>query len=202
MSACIGPKRSPPLDLPHASPAAQGGEALLEAAANFHTETVEEILTIDGVDANGRNSGGMTPLMLAAECGHTETVRVLLTANAIDVNALDSDGFGSALTLAARCGYAATVDALLSADGIDVNLANEGRDTALTAAVEGGIFWHVGFGFTAIVTSLLCAKGIDLTAHDQGSRALSLCRKKEGFRVYDDGAIVAALEAACHWAAV
>ena len=64
-----------------------GNNALVLAADRGHTDVVEALLAVDGIDVNHATKVGGTALMLAAEAGHVDTLRVLLAKDGIDAGA-------------------------------------------------------------------------------------------------------------------
>ncbi|MDN5248135.1 MAG: ankyrin repeat domain-containing protein, partial [Wolbachia endosymbiont of Tyrophagus putrescentiae] len=109
---------------------------LLHLAAVYgHTETVNALLAVQGVEVNKKGSDGYTPLHLAAENGHTETVNALIDKDA-EVNMEDSDGY-TPLHCAARNGHTETVDTLID-KGASVNTVDRWQQTPLHLAACSG----------------------------------------------------------------
>ncbi len=109
---------------------------LLEAV---HEGTVEivKMLIERGADINGKNAGGVTPLMLATMRGDKELVSLLIDKGA-DVNAKSSSNW-TALFIAASHGYTEIAKMLLD-KGIDVNIKD--RDWGRTAQSQAEINHH------------------------------------------------------------
>jgi ankyrin repeat protein len=89
-------------------------------------------LLAKGARANGTDTWGNTPLLLAAREGHTEAVRMLIKAGAL----IDGrDGAMSPLAASALRGHTATVRFLISNDA-DINAAGLGGQAPLLLAVK------------------------------------------------------------------
>jgi len=88
-------------------------------------------LMMRGVEVNGADEAGITPLHDAAYYGHVEIVRLLLSKGA-KVTAVDEDG-STPLHHAAESGHEETVRALLNSNA-DAFIRNKQRCTALDMA--------------------------------------------------------------------
>jgi len=112
-----------------------GHTALMRAAVNGNTETVEELIH-QGVDINERDEKGRTALMFAVVNSHYETMTVLLEHGA-DVQAKSNEG-GTALMGAALAGDLRMVEALLD-KGADVHARlRDTNESAVTLATSHG----------------------------------------------------------------
>ena len=83
------------------------------------------------IDVNERNSGGITPLMLASERGHLDAVRLLIERGA-ELNSQRGDGV-SPLYLAAMFGHKETAQ-LLVQTGAEIDIQDENGITTLWMA--------------------------------------------------------------------
>ena len=114
---------------------ASGSLGLLSWASlgGLHPEVIT--LINKGVDVNGADMDGVTPLMWAAAGGHADIVRTLLNRGA-DADARDAEG-ASALMIVAQLGKLDVAKALLEG-GANPNLKdNSGRAAIHYAAVSG-----------------------------------------------------------------
>jgi ankyrin repeat protein len=108
---------------------------LLFKAAESGDAGLAAKLLKEGVDPNGRDVFGRTPLHLAAEEGHVAVVELLLKHGA-DPSSQDEDG-NAALHLAALRGWRDVAYVLLR-HGADPNARNAEGKTPLHLAAEGG----------------------------------------------------------------
>jgi len=99
-------------------------------------EIMKDLLAIEGIDVNAKNTWGNTALLLASMSGQTEPVAMLLTYGA-DVNMKDINGY-TALMWASMQGHTNLVAMLLEQPGIDVNAENDDGLTALHYASDNG----------------------------------------------------------------
>jgi type II secretory pathway predicted ATPase ExeA len=122
---------------PTTPPAGRGPSAavaLVQSAEAGNLIEVRDIIDA-GVSPNARDTGGMTPLMMAVIHNHDAIVELLLRKGA-DVNARDASGV-TPLMLAASKGRAVSLSRLL-ARGAHINAQSQRGWTALTyAAWEG-----------------------------------------------------------------
>jgi len=132
-----------------------GITALIAAAQNGHTETVEFLLS-KGADLHLQNDEQGNALIAAARNGRYKTVEVLLSKGG-DINAQNA-GQGFALNAAARNGQNKTVEVLL-AKGADINAQNARHGSALNAAARNG---HLA------TVELLIIRGADLNLFSKG----------------------------------
>ncbi|MBC6401461.1 MAG: ankyrin repeat domain-containing protein, partial [Ekhidna sp.] len=107
-----------------------GNTALMLAANDGQTTTVNALLAVSGINVNIQNSSNSTALILATNGGHTTIVNALLAVPNINVNLKVQDG-NTALHSAAAFGYTAIVEALLAVPGIRVNVISDANLTAL-----------------------------------------------------------------------
>ena len=134
----------------------------LKAAAGGDADRVALFLRA-GLDRNGADARGRTPLMAAAEAGKVNVVKLLLDENA-NPNLADRDG-ATALTLAAAAGQADVVRRLVEANA-DVTLRDKKNWTALMRAVFPG--------HKPVVDVLLATSRDRLQRDGQLDRALSV----------------------------
>ncbi len=107
----------------------------LVLSSRYGHDKVVEYLLQQGLDANTRDNGGVTPLVAAAEGGHLAVVGLLLAANA-DVNKATDTGQTPLMAAAAR-GATNIVTRLLD-NGAKVDERNADGETALIQAVKYG----------------------------------------------------------------
>jgi len=119
-----------------ASPATLVDQNELEHAVSQRNADQVKALLAQGVDVNGRNKAGGTPLMQAAMITDQVPIIKMLLANGADVNARDNAGF-TALIHACALGNSANAEALL-AGGASANAAtNKGSTSLMLAATIG-----------------------------------------------------------------
>ena len=87
--------------------------ALLRACQRGDTGVVE-VLLAHGADVNIKQSGKITPLIIAAQEGRTETIKVLVAQPGIDIEA-QLPGGRTALSQASKNGHVESVELLLAA---------------------------------------------------------------------------------------
>ncbi|XP_046559442.1 ankyrin repeat domain-containing protein 50-like [Haliotis rubra] len=139
-----------------------GNNILHHACREGHRETVEFVLSLDGVDINSKEWRSRTPVMEAAERGHRHVVELLVSKGA-DVSLVDND-CNNILHHACREGDRKTVDFLLSLDGVDINSRGGSSRTPVMEAAEWG---HND------VVELLVSKGADVSlVDDDGDNVL------------------------------
>eukprot|EP00045_Choanoeca_perplexa_P015928 m.207537 g.207537 ORF g.207537 m.207537 type:complete len:143 (-) comp17122_c0_seq46:133-561(-) len=108
---------------------------------------------------NQRDTGMLTPLMLAARNGHTQCIMALVKDFNADVTATDFNGFAVLHWLASN-GRADPLELLLN-DGFDIGTQDKHSRTLLHVACHAG---HV------TVLKLLLSRGIDINATDSDGR--------------------------------
>ncbi|XP_046564007.1 histone-lysine N-methyltransferase EHMT2-like [Haliotis rubra] len=109
-----------------------GRNTLYWACRGGDTETVEFVLSLDGVDINSRGWRSRTPVMEAAWWKHRDVVELLVSRGA-NVSLVDYDG-NNILHWAYRGGDRETVEFVLSLDWVDINVRNNYRQTAADVA--------------------------------------------------------------------
>lgn len=119
----------PTLRAPFTLPSGSLGLLSWASFSGLHSEV--QTLINQGVDVNGADPDGITPLMWAAGSGHADIVRTLLNSGA-DVDAIDAEGV-SALMTAAQLGNFDAVKTLLEG-GADPSLEYKPGGTALLLA--------------------------------------------------------------------
>eukprot|EP00045_Choanoeca_perplexa_P015924 m.207377 g.207377 ORF g.207377 m.207377 type:complete len:770 (-) comp17122_c0_seq25:781-3090(-) len=108
---------------------------------------------------NQRDTGMLTPLMLAARNGHTQCIMALVKDFNADVTATDFNGFAVLHWLASN-GRADPLELLLN-DGFDIGTQDKHSRVLLHVACHAG---HV------TVLKLLLSRGIDINATDSDGR--------------------------------
>ncbi|TFK24947.1 ankyrin [Coprinopsis marcescibilis] len=131
--------------------------ALRWVAGEGNEGAVKLLIGFGGIDINGQDAMGRTPLIKASQSGHEGVIRVLLAVDGIDINARDGSG-NTALIQASTMGHKAVVQLLLQSGGETAQeLAN--RELALVGASTGG--------HEEVVRMLLTVGGVDLKAREQ-----------------------------------
>lgn len=147
----------PMLLLIHASLLTSQTPALHQAVLQSHTSTVEALIN-EGVDINGRDRDGRTPLQVAATVGGPEKLEVirLLLAKGANPNLRDNSGT-SPLDEAVWKGWTERAALLLEGGAsIDAPESKTGASPLNEAAFQG----HIG------VVKLLIARGADARIRD------------------------------------
>jgi len=100
-------------------------------------EVMTALLEVDGCDANGGDSAGMTPLIWAARGGQEEAVALLLSQKAIDPDKPDNSS-NTPLSCAAVNGHELVVKQLLERGDVDPDKPNNQGHPPLNQAVLRG----------------------------------------------------------------
>ena len=109
----------------------------LHCVSLFGLVDVARALTmIDGVNINGTDETGATPLIWAAMSGHEAAVKLLLELEDVDPDRPDSSG-RTPMSWAAENGHEAVVKLLLAREDANFDRLNN-HDEALWLAVRGG----------------------------------------------------------------
>lgn len=143
-------------------------ELLFEAARLGRTEIVTTLLPL-GVDVNGRDARGFTPLILAAYGGHAATVEALLAAKADPCLPDTAQGNTAQMGVAFKGNDA--IAARLLKTKCPVDARNKAGQTALMMAAL--------FGRTAQVDMLIAA-GADPGAIDMTGRSAASVAAAQG----------------------
>jgi len=104
------------------------------ACGHGRIPVVEFLLQHPGVDVNGQNSEGATPLNIASQQGHLQVVSLLLADPRIDPTTMDNRG-RSPLFMAAQNGHAEVVSLLLQDGRSPVNTIRTDSTSPLWFAV-------------------------------------------------------------------
>ncbi|RDW62198.1 hypothetical protein BP6252_11631 [Coleophoma cylindrospora] len=143
-------------------------DAIILAAFTGHDFTLRDLLNVENIDLEIRDSEGRTALYWAASRGYESTVRLLLDSHA-NVNAQGSP-YGSALQAASARGHETIVKLLLD-NHADVNAKGGPYGSALQAASAEG--------HEAIVKLLLDAGKVEVDTKDKyGMTPLSYASEK------------------------
>ncbi|HVU16745.1 MAG TPA: TonB family protein [Candidatus Didemnitutus sp.] len=118
--------------------------SLLHFAALMDRPWAVPMLEAAGVELNGEDDSGDTPLVIAARMGRDDFVTALTSAGA-------SRREGSPMVVAARFGHTNVVRALLAAK-VGINLTDETHKSAVDAAIDGDY---------GDIVELLASKGAD-----------------------------------------
>lgn len=170
LSSCGGEESRPEADRQESDPSPNTGvertfQDLGNAALDGRLDVVREAVG-QGVDPDGTDQLGRTPLMFASYNGHTDIVRFLIREGA-DVLKQDDKGM-TPLMFAASGPFPDTVELLLDR-GAELNITDLGAGwTALMfAAAEGN----------REVVSILLDAGVDISIEDaDGDSALDFAR--------------------------
>jgi ankyrin repeat protein len=162
MAAPASPPAAPVTDAaaesaPAATPPAPSrpGSADLVLAARFGQEETVRNLLDQGVDVNGRDALGRTPLIGAAGERQPAVLRLLLARGA-ELGLQDRDGMNALMTAVIN-GRKDNVRLLLEA-GADLEALSPAGETALMVAIRAG---------QADLVDYLLARGADPDVHDQ-----------------------------------
>lgn len=137
---------------------------LMSDAARAGRDDMIPALLQAGVNIDGQDSKGYTPLIIATYNGR-ESVTALLLAQGADPNGIDGTKGNTALMGVAFKGYV-SIAALLLDSGADVNKVNAVGQTALMMASL--------FNQTVIIDMLLAAGACSETRDDAGNSAQSV----------------------------
>ncbi|XP_046580618.1 kinase D-interacting substrate of 220 kDa-like [Haliotis rubra] len=132
-----------------------GDNTLHWACMGGDRETVEYVLSLDGMDVNSRGWRSWTPVMRAAREGHRHVVEFLVSRGA-DVSLVDDVG-NNILHWACMGGDRETVEYVLSLDVVDVNSRGWRSWTPVMRAAREG-HRHV--------VELLVSRGADVSLVD------------------------------------
>ena len=172
-SSCLGVLLSAGADQVVNDLSVEGYTPLGKAAESGSWYCVNELLSVENVRVNERNSGGCTALHFAAERGHTACVKSLLGAKGIEID-VRNDGGWTPLDCAVKNGHVRCIKLLLSADPNRINDRNPAGNTLLCSAIIEGHYACVmallgtagilvNLGNKAGWTPLLCAIVFDRT---------------------------------------
>lgn len=142
-----------------------GTKLLGEAARSANVDVVRFLLSLDGVDPNGKNEDGWTPLFRAVSCRRSESkrkevIRLLLGQKGVNPNAMDFIG-RTPLWMAAKCGSADAIRILLDDQRISPDIESSYGLTALGVAVLKGHKYAVKalLGNKRINPNIKCSQG-------------------------------------------
>ncbi|XP_046582135.1 putative ankyrin repeat protein RF_0381 [Haliotis rubra] len=140
-----------------------GGNNILHyACEGGDRETVEFVLSLDGVDINSRGEWrSRAQVMVAARRGHRDVVEFLVSRGA-DVSLVD-DGGNNILHYACEGGDRETVEFVLSLDGVDINSRGGWSMTQVMEAAWRG---------QRDMVELLVSRGADVSLVDVSPRYL------------------------------
>lgn len=165
---------------PDAMPPPERRQELLFDAARLGRIDMIALLTGAGVDVNGYDSRGFTPLILASYNGHAEAIDALIDAGA-DPCKPDGTQGNTALMGAAFKGNDVIAARLLKT-GCDVNTRNHAGQTALMMAALFGRYMQV---------DMLVMAGADPALVDASNRSARTVASAQG-----NAAMVGKLDAA------
>ena len=156
-------------------------DALIHAAYDGDVARISALLAAGrGVDVDGANAAGHTPLLVAAKRGHKAAVAALLAAGA-NVHAVAND-CNTALMFAAADGHAAVTAALIAAGAAAPAGANKGVAKGADARrIDGwtALMIAAHHGHAAVVRALLAAGADPALATADGHTARSVCSGRE-----------------------
>ena len=124
----------------------------LHFASIFGLVEIARVLTMIGVDINGVDEIGATPLLWAAMNGHGAVVKLLLGRKGVDPNRVDVCD-QTPISWASRNGHAAVVELLLGREDIKPDGPNSYGRAPISRAAENG--------HEAVVKLLLAREGIN-----------------------------------------
>ncbi|CAG8904255.1 unnamed protein product [Penicillium nalgiovense] len=157
-----------------------GHSPISVAAYHGHVKTVACLLSMEGVEINGR---GLIdpPICRAVSHGHLDVVRLLVQQGArLNVNESTVATHDTALCIAARGGDLEVVREILRHGRIDVNLRNQWFEDPLMLAVRGGHFSIVdALVANPRLTHFSLRRSLDLAKDYRIQRAIRS-------RIYDD----------------
>jgi ankyrin repeat protein len=147
------------------------GPALMHAAANGHTATVNALAGTYNANVEAVSRKGTTALMCAAEHGHMDIVNALAGTYNANVEAATRFGW-TALMRAAQDGHTATVNALAGTYNANVHAVDEDGKTAL--------MWAAMKGHTATVDALAGMYNANVHAVDEDGKTALMWAASKG----------------------
>jgi hypothetical protein len=131
---------------------------LLEAVRTGNQEVVQLLLSIEGVNPDGRDSNDRTPLSWAAGFGDAALVRLFLATPGVDADFADCRG-QTPLSWAADCGHTDVVALLLASGRVDPDSKDASGWTPLA--------WAASKGYEAVVRLLLARDDVDANSRSE-----------------------------------
>ncbi|OAP59600.1 hypothetical protein AYL99_06898 [Fonsecaea erecta] len=162
----------------------QGTPLTLAAGWGSRSNTVRTLLSAPGIDPNGKNQYGNTPLHGAASVGNVEIAKQLLAAAGIDPNIQNQQGrtalHNATLSWSSVAESAEVMKALLKAPNINADLADKMGRTPLSIVAQAGK--------VELLDILLTANGVDPDSRDEAGRSplswvLEFDRYDENFEI-------------------
>ena len=134
-------------------------------------EVAKALARMDGVDINGMDETGATPLLWAAKCGHEAAVRLFLALKGVEPDRPDCNG-QVPIACAAENGHEAVIKLLLGREDVNPNRLDSWKRTPIS--------WAAGNGHVAVVKLLLGRKDINPDRPDYLGQPPVSCAAENG----------------------